>query len=537
MRKGTIYNIVLAVIAVMLSVNVYAQQKPRLVVNIVISSMHRNDITRYADNFSAGGFNRLLKEGVVFNNASYNYMQTTTPVSLATLSTGAMPSTHGIISSEWYDYINNKRVSLINDEKEQSIKFCSATGKYSPRNLLAQTIGDALAKQNPQSQVATIAITPLSAVVMNGHKGIVYWMEEQKSHWTTSSYYTTELAAWVENYNQENINQIYKLLRWNPLFSYDRYHNSQVSKIEGIHSKAGKKVDFVGTNAVPDIVTPIQHMQYTPAGNSATIAFAKQVMAKMNMGKDENPDMLNIVLDTPRFIAETFGPESVEYEDMLYRLDKDLEDFIIFAQAQVGSAENLVITITSDHGTSPSYNAPTAPQERFNVMQAEVIINAFLGSQYGNGNWVLGYIDRNIYLNHNLIYEKKLNVADIQYDVATFAMQLRGVSHAIPAEALRNSYFGSGYALKMQNGFYPKRSGDVVINLMPGWIEERTAIRSTSGSMYLYDTEVPLIIFGAGLRPRIEQEDVDMIDFAPTLADIIGIWAPTASEGETLDIK
>lgn len=536
MRKFTLY-IVLA-LAIFGSIGtISAQERPRLVINIVMSSMHRNDITRYANNYSTGGFRLLSEQGVCFSNASYNYMQTTTPVSLATISTGAMPSTHGIISDEWFDYINNKRISLIEDSREKSLKFSTGSGNYSAHQLLAQTLTDALHHNNPQSKIATIAINPLSAIVMNGHAGEVYWMESQKSHWTTSTCYTDSLPEWVEQYNKENLNQLYQLLRWNPLYSYDKYHNCQVSKIEGLHSKSGKRIDFVGTENIPNISSAYHNMCYTPAGNTATLAFAKQLMAKMTMGKDEHTDILNIVLDTPEMMATHFGPESVEYEDMMYRLDKDLEDFIIFAQAQVGGARNIIITLTAAHGSSPSYNSPGNKQERFNVMQAEVIINAFLGAQYGNDNWVLGYIDRNIYLNHNLIYEKKLSVANIQHDVATFAMQLRGVSHAIAGEALRNSYFGSGYAQKIQNGFYPKRSGDVIINLMPGWVEEQQTTRSLSGSMYLYDTEVPLIIYGNGLTPRTISEDVDMTYFAPTLAHLIGIAAPTASEGKTLNIK
>ena len=115
----------------------------------------------------------------------------------------------------------------------------------------------------------------------------------------------------------------------------------------------------------------------------------------------------------------------------------------------------VVVTLTSDHGTSPSFDSPAEQQERFNVRQAEVITNAFIGAQHGNGEWILGYIDRAFYLNHNLIYEKGLSIADMQHDVATFLMQLRGVSHAVSAEALRSTYFGSGYGRKVQNGFYP----------------------------------------------------------------------------------
>ena len=133
------------------------------------------------------------------------------------------------------------------------------------------------------------------------------------------------------------------------------------------------------------------------------------------------------------------------------------------------------------------------------------------------------------------MYEKDLSLADIQNEVAAFAMQFRGVSHALSATAMRTSYFGSGYARKMQNSFYPRRSGDVIINLMPGWIEEHDHKRSSSGSMYGYDTRVPLIFYGAGILPRQIDRPVDMTAVAPTPCRLFGIEAPAASEGTVLE--
>ena len=105
------------------------------------------------------------------------------------------------------------------------------------------------------------------------------------------------------------------------------------------------------------------------------------------------------------------------------------------------------------------------------------------------------------------------------------------------AEAMRGSYFGSGYGRKIQNGFYPRRSGDVIINLMPGWIEEKDDERSSSGSMYRYDTQVPLIIFGGGVVRGKVGDKVDITSLATTLSHIIGVSTPSAAEGEMLKIE
>lgn len=536
--RFTRYIVVIAAFILSAASMAMAQTEPRLVVNIVISSMGANDLDRYADNFSSAGLRRIINGGQRFTNASYDYMQTTTPVSLATLSTGATPSIHGVVADRWFDYVGNKEVSLIEDRKEQSVNYSGGSGSYSPRNLVAQTLSDALAQQHPDSHIATIAVEPLSAIVMAGRSGEVYWMETLQSSWTTSSYYSKELPKWIADYNYQDQNEEYAIKRWTSLLPYDNYHNSQVSVVEGLQSKTNKRIIHVQeTPLAKGTMDDIYYqMCYTPAGNSAMLAFAREVVVHNKMGGDAVPDMLNIVLDTPRLISNRFGPESVEYEDMLYRLDRDLESFLSFLSTQVAAPEQLLIVLTSDHGTSPSYNATEDVRERFNVRQAEVITNAFIGSIYGNGDWILGCIDRAIYLNHNLIMDKGLSLEKIQNDVATFVMQLRGVSQAVTAESMRGSYFGSGYGRKIQNGFYPRRSGDVVLNLMPEWIEEREQTRSMSGSMYRYDTQVPLIIYGAGCKAQLRNDKIDMTSLAATQAEILGIMAPSAAEGEEITI-
>jgi hypothetical protein len=173
--------------------------------------------------------------------------------------------------------------------------------------------------------------------------------------------------------------------------------------------------------------------------------------------------------------------------------------------------------------------------DRFNVAQFKTILNSFLGVQLGAGDWVLDYVDRQVYLNRNLVYQKNLDLEDVQNRAAAFVLQFRGVSHVLTSTALSGGYFGSGYGARMQKSFYPRRAGDLMINLMSGWIEERPGVKSLSGSMYDYDTHVPLVMFGAGI-PAGQRIDTraDMTSLASTLANIMGIGRPTASEGEML---
>ena len=516
-----------------------AARTPKLVVQIVVSSMRAEDLDRYADNFTEKGFKRLMYGGTFYPEGHYDYLHTSTPVSLATLTTGANPSVHGIVAGRWIDYVNNNVVELVKDHTTMGLECDAGIGDCSPRNLVAPTLGESLQQSSPASLVATVALDPVSAVVAGGYTRDVFWMDAPHANWVTSSFYAESLPAWVRKYNLSREVLGYIPFGWELTYPRERYRNSQSTVID-LSKPARLRRNRLHPTAVetaksaPAVPFGIDRMLYTPWGNSVTLAFARQLLTQMRLGEDAAPDLLTVCLDAPRRIAECYGPESVEMEDMYYRLDAELADFLDYLHAQLKPEETIVV-LTSDHGTSPSYDSGIFERDRFNAAQFQVIVNSFLCAQHGPGEWVVDYEDNNLYLNHTLIYNKGLDLAAIQNEAATFAMQFRGVSHALSSTAMRSSYFGSGYGEKMQNSFYPRRSGDVVINLMPGCIEELPNVRSKSGSMYGYDTTVPLLFYGGGIPVRKVGHSVEMTSVAPTLAHLLGIPEPAASEGTVLE--
>ncbi len=504
-------------------------QKPQLVVNIIIGSMRSNDIERYASNLSDNGFKRLANGGVVYTNACYDYALTSSAAGLATLATGTQPSIHGAIGEYWWNYTDESRVSLIGDPKACPVPFSTGAGSYSPHRLSCPTLGDMLTAANPESKSFTVAIDPLSALLLTGHSGVAYWPETNKTNWTTSSAYLHELPLWVRNYNANQTNSMYTLKRWTPLYAASTYCNNEVAVIEDIKNKSTKLISDVNLQLAN---SPIGAMRYTPAGNTMLLEFASMLIAQERLGSDSAPDILNICLDTSRYIASTYGPESMEYEDMLYRLDKDIEEFLTFLYAQIKDPRHIVVVVTSDHGTSPSYNPiGSTARERFNVRQMEVIVNAFLGARYGSDHYVMGFANNALYLNHRILLEKHLAIEAIREEVATFLLQMRGVATAISASSLRNTSFADGRSRLVQQSFYATRSGDILIDFMPGWIIEDSAVRSASDAGYNYDRKVPLIIYGTGIAGSYSEE-VSMVMVAPTIARLLGIeqpWASTAT--------
>lgn len=498
-------------------------KEPRLVVQIVVGSMRAGDLDRYEANFTDGGLRLLMERGAYYPAAAYDFQQTLSPVTLSTLATGSMPSMHGIIGDRWWDYTTNLPVDLIDGRRGE--------GGY---NLVVPTLAETLQRHHPKARTVSLALDAQSAILMGGKRGEVFWIEQSECEWASSLYYINSTPEWIARSNREGYNLSYLLPDWRQLLDKKRYintrHNDIRLSIEGKRSAPNLKPRRVDV-PLSDYITRMRH---TPAGNSVVLGFAKQAIANFALGQDEIPDLLNITLDASRYIHRTYGPESIEVEDMYYRLDKDLADFLTFLFAQV-PAEECIVVLTSDHGTSPSFDLnEEAPQDRFNAQQFRVIINGFLNVRYGQGSWVLGYRDRAIYLNHNLIYERNLNLEELQNEVAIFAMQFSGVSHAQAATALRSSFFGSGYARRMQNSYYPRRSGDVLLNLEPGLIEEVDGVCSSSGSMYGHDRRVPLILYGDHIGARRINREADMAAVAPTLARLMGIPAPEAAESNPL---
>lgn len=509
-----------------------AQSKPRLVVNIIVGCMRGDDIERYGNNLTQDGFKRVMNGGAYYTDAYYDFSQCTTSATLATIATGANPSEHGVIGESWWSYTDGSYKSLITDIKSHPVPFSTGSGSYSAKQLFTPTMGDMLMESNPESKQFTIAIDPLSAIVLNGKHGTPIWAETNRTYWTTASSFAYSIPTWLDEYNRRDTNDKYILSRWTPIYKAEMYKNSEVAVMEGINNKHTQLLSDIDLNLGD---SKYGHMCYTPAGNTMLLKLASAIIRNEGLGIDENTDILNICLDSSRYIAEIYGPESMEYEDMLYRLDKDINELLseLYGYAQDNS--HIMVVITAAHGSSPSYNPVDKPEhDRFNTNQMEVLVNAYLSARYGSDSYILGYDNKAIYLNHKVIIDHDLTIDAIRDEVAVFLLQMRGIITARSSTALRNNAFTEGRARLIQHGFYAPRSGDVIIDFMPGWIIENSNYRSSSQMGYIYDRHVPLMIYGGGVEKKRVCERVDMCSVAPTICNIIDINTPWSSEGITL---
>lgn len=509
-------------------------ERPALVVNMVVGGLPYDFVTRYGHNLSEGGFRRLAESGVSFTSARYDYMPTDRASSLATITTGTYPSVHGVVGERWCDVLTGEEVELIADSEAAGFDCEYGQGCYSNVNLIAPTLGDRLRAESPASKVVSIAADPVSAIVMAGLGTEAYWVNTATAGWTSSSRYMLYLPGWVERFNDQYRGNSYLAdWFWTLHLGPERYVNRRYGRIDLPEDARFRELAPIG--GLPCTAGGGRYVPVfaTPLASDLVADFAMQAVVREELGQDEAPDILNICFDAPRDIIAHYGPESVEAEDMFYQLDRTVGSLISFIVSQVGQ-ERVLFVLTSDHGSSQAFDAAAPSQERFNGEQFRTIINSFLCAQYGGEEWVAGYANRRLYINRREAFNRNLSLGEVQRRAADFALQFRGISRVVPACDLRGGAASDAYMQRLRNGYFPKRSGDLLVDLVPGRIEERAGIRSSAGSAYDYDIHVPLLMAGCGLPHAVVEEPVDMASLPVTLARILGIQRPEAATAEAI---
>jgi hypothetical protein len=546
MKKSNISTL-LASICLMPAIVTYSQEyknippeKPKLIVGIVIDQMRYDFIYRFWNKYGDGGFKKMVREGTLCKNASFNYLINETAVGYATISSGTLPSDHGIIANNWYMSLQDKVINCVEDARYKTVGGSAEAGRCSPSKMLVSTIGDELKLSNGlRSKVIGIALDNDAAILSAGHSAdYAFWYDTGTGNWVTSNFYADSLPTWVNDFNKKEIARLYLQWVWEPVLPLDQYTESlpDLNMYEkGFNGKCVFPYDLRKMSLSRNNQVNYELIKSTPFGNSFTKDLAIAAIAGENLGKDEYTDILTVGFSANEYIARTFSVNSMEIEDAMIRLDKELEHFFTFIDDFVGS-DNVLIYLTSDHGisyTSDFLNDQRIPSGEFNPNLALTLLGSYLRIIYGEGDWVKYYWSQNIYLNHELIEDARIPLDEFENRVAMFLLQFEGISNAITSYTLQTTSFQDGIFRKIQNGFNQKRSGDIIINLAPGWTEKNnnsTVYSSSSPG----DAHVPLLWYGWKIGRTTITHPVSMTDIAPTLAFFLNISWPNASTGEPI---
>jgi hypothetical protein len=133
-----------------------------------------------------------------------------------------------------------------------------------------------------------------------------------------------------------------------------------------------------------------------------------------------------------------------------------------------------------------------------------------------------------------LLAQKKIDAKEMRTRCAQFILQFEGVAEVMTCDELQREACREGLATFIQNGYNDDRSSDLLIELKPGWIDWYTKTGTTHGSAYSYDTHVPVIFFGGGIRHGSSNASVAITDIAPTVAAMLKIESPSGTTGKQL---
>ena len=514
--------------------------KPKLVVGIVVDQMCYDYLYRFQHHFGEGGFNKFLKQGLNCRNVVYNYVPTYTGPGHASIYTGTTPNNHGIVGNEWYNRQSNNAINCVSDENSSTIGSDSKEGNASPVNLKTYTITDQLKMTYPNAKVVSMSIKDRGAILPGGHLSDgSYWFDYASGTFITSSFFKKELPKWVANFNSMKNAQTYTKT-WDLLLPKEKYQSVDDSPYEIL----------VGGKSTPTFPYEFQKMsggklntQYftvSPFANTLLTDFALESISNENLGLDKQTDMLCISYSTPDIAGHTFGPYSLEIEDMYVRLDRELERLLTHLETKFGK-DGFVVFLTADHAVVPVPQMLVDKKLPGGYLFLDQHIKELKGASTSkfNADLIEFETNQNIYLNLEKINALKLNKDEV---ISFFAEKIKTWTHVkavFTSQELSNPARDNQWKDMVRLGFDSKRSGEIIFIMEPGFlvkeIDSEKAHRGTShGSSFNYDTHVPLLWYGSQIPSKDVYETYEIIDIAPTLTHILNLQRSGAMTGKPI---
>jgi predicted AlkP superfamily pyrophosphatase or phosphodiesterase len=512
-----------------------ALARPKLVVGIVVDQMRYDYLYRYYDQYTEGGFKRMMNEGFNCRNNHYSYALTVTAAGHASAYTGSIPAINGIIGNEWYDPIKKQDVYCVEDSTVQTVGSNNAVvGKMSPKNLLVSTITDQLRiATNFRSKTIGVAIKDRGSILPAGHSAnAAYWFDSKTGNWVTSTYYMDDLPQWAKGYNAKKMPAEYLKKGWDLLLTADAYGQSSPDDVawEGKLPGAKKPVfpyELMGMSGDAfGIVTD------TPWGNTITKEMAIEAIKGENLGKGKDTDFIAISFSSPDKIGHRVGPNSIEQQDDFLRLDREFADLFGFLDTWVGKGEYTVF-LTADHGVvdvpgfAASHKLPSGLVDR--KLLTETVTNA-ISEAFGKEKYIVATDNNQLYIDHSLLKKKNITMAAMAAVVRDAALTVPGVADVLDLSDMGKAPLNS-YQLELyKNNVNAKRSGDLQVISQPGWFYG-TSTGTSHGTPYNYDTQVPFVMFGWGVNKGETVRRTSVSDIAPTIASLLHILPGSGNIG------
>lgn len=525
------------------------QSQPKLVVLIVIDQFRADSLTRFDSYFSDGGFKRLGREGAHFTG-HYGQYATYTGPGHAILFSGSYPYVNGIATNKFWNERSQRSESMAFDATARVLGLDKADPDLdvSPRNFNGSTVGDELAlATGGRSKTIAVGVKGRGAILLGGRLGKTYWMNDEDGSMTTSTYYAKALPEWVGVWNEKKLADKSFGAKWERALPDSAYVDATPddAAFEGGSKGLGKTFPHVVDGKLKSPGPAFyEAFSMTPFANDYELDFAKAALENERLGQRGVTDVIAISLSAPDLAGHDFGPFSQEAEDLAVRTDRQIGDFLTWLDARIDPNERLVV-VTADHGATPVPEQMTAMgfgAGRIKKATIAEAIESALSTKFGGdkGHWVIALEDPHVFLNRRLIADRALDAAEVERVAGEAAARLEGFGgYFTRAQLLRGEVPNTDLGHAVLRSYYAPRGGDVVLWTLPFYFWGKYAEKdagSTHGTLYRYDALVPVFIAGGQVK-RGDYGVREMIDLAPTIAELLRISPPAGSEGSALELQ
>jgi predicted AlkP superfamily pyrophosphatase or phosphodiesterase len=527
------------ILLIQFSTTIVAQstlERPKLVVGMVLDQMRWDYLYRYFDRYADnGGFKRLLKEGNSCENTLIPYSPTVTACGHSVVYTGSAPSITGITGNAWWDRDNNRTTYCTEDKTVSTVGSLSAQGKMSPKNMLVTTVTDELRlATNFKSKVVGVAIKDRGAILPAGHSAnAAYWYDNSVGKWISSTYYMQTLPTWAVDFNNKNLTDSYYEKGWSLLYDSSTYLQSTAD------NKSYEAKPF-GNNFPYELKKYIGKdygkVNTTYFGNELTFEFAKSALQGEQLGKRGTTDFLAVSFSSPDYIGHSFGPNSMESEDAMLRFDLSLGQFLDYLDQVVGKNQ-YVLFLTADHGAAhiPEFMQENKlPGGRVYTGKLMDRLNTSLQRIYSIKKIILSDDNYQYTLDHAKLDSAGIPSVDIINWLKKELATEPGIDRVFALSELNTVPLPATIRKAINLGYHPRRSGDVQLIFKSGFIDASNATGTTHGLWNPYDTHIPLLWYGWGIKKGKTYRETTMSDIAPTLSSLLKIQMPSGNIGTAI---
>lgn len=528
------HNLLLALITIMSTLAAEAEAQnvvsgdnqannvPRMVVNILIDQLRSDYLEAFTPLYCDKGIKMLMQQGTVYTAGEYPLYHPDRASAAATIATGTTAADHGIVGMHW---MNRETLRPMYCVEDRSVKGLVTVEQYSPRWLNVSTVSDELkVATNGVARVISIAPNADAAILNAGHAAdYCVWIDDQTGFWSSTSYYG-QLPLWADHRNtHQSLDQRLKKEVWIPLTpevgSYSYFIGNTDEKPFQHQFKGNQQyVSFKTSGLVNDEV-------------AATTCMAIEMS---ELGYDTTTDYLAVTLYAGNYEHNSVNTMPLEIQDTYVRLDHAIAAIIESVEKKVGVG-NALFALTStgyteeDAADLSKYRIPTGT---FDINRAVSLLGMYMVAVYGQGDYIESTLGTEIYFNHKTLEDRQINISEFQSRAQDFLLQLSGVKDVFTAQRLLQGAWTPGIS-RMRGSFNPQRSGDLRIQVQPGW--HINADNFTLNSTYTKPqiareshTAFPIILYGTGIQAETITAPVTVDCIAPTLAKAMRIRAPNA---------